>query len=383
MPASHPVARLRPRMDAAVIAAAALLTTVSVIAAASHPAPGSADDLAAIAPMRVARMAHTASALPDGSVLVAGGFTDQARAAQGAERYDPQTHTFAAVAPMRLLRHSHTATVLPDGTILLVGGFAAGNRPTASAEIFDPATMRFTDTGTLAAARGGHAAVPLSNGTVLIAGGVGPDWAYLKSAEVYDPAAGRFTPTGNMTVARESHVAVRLQDGGVLVAGGHRDRREAITIYASAERYDVATGTFRAIGPMTTRRHKHDAVRLADGRVLVTGGSDERDDRGTYATTELFDPRTDRFMAGPRMLLARYKHVGSSILLPSGEVLIAGGANHAERFNPRTHAFTRVAGSATLTGQFSAVAALADGGALITGGYGANRGPQATAWRYR
>jgi hypothetical protein len=342
-----------------------------------------ASEIASLPAMRVPRMAHTATTLTDGRVLVTGGFTDPRNAAAGAELFDARTSRFMAGPRMVLLRHSHTATTLPDGKVLLVGGFAAGNEVTASAELFDPVTLRFTSTGRMAVARAGHTAVRLANGTVLVAGGVGPNWTFLRSAEVYDPATGRFTPTGDMTVARESHVAVSLQDGGVLIAGGHRDRRAAITIYASAERYDAATGRFRPVGDMTVRRHKHDGVLLADGRVLITGGSDARDDKGMYDTSELFDPRLGTFVAGPRLTQRRYKHAGSSILLPSGDVLVAGGAATAERYSPTRGEFIPVRGSASLSGQFSAVAALDGGGVLITGGYGLDRGPQSSAWRYR
>jgi len=328
-------------------------------------------------------MAHTATTLADGRVVVAGGFTDPRHATAGAELFDPRTSRFAALPRMVMLRHSHTASVLPDGKVLLIGGHVAGNSVTASAELYDPATQRFTPTGHLGAARAGHVAVPLADGKVLVAGGVGPNWTFLKSAELYDPVTGRFTPTGDMSVARESHVAVRLLDGAVLIVGGHRDRRAAITIHASAERYDVASGRFRPVGNMTVRRHKHDGVLLADGRVLITGGSDERDDKGMYDSSELFDPRHGTFAAGPRLIHRRYKHAGSSVLLPSGEVLIAGGARQAERFLPTRGHFVPVRSDGSLSGQFSAVAALGTGGVLITGGYGLDHGPQATVWKYR
>ncbi|MDX2260313.1 MAG: kelch repeat-containing protein [Gemmatimonadales bacterium] len=342
-----------------------------------------AKEIVPLTAMRVARMAHTATPLADNRVLVAGGFTDPRHASASAELFDARSARLVALPPMVTLRHSHTATRLPDGKVLLIGGYVAGNSVTASAELFDPVTQRFTPTGRLGAARAGHVAVPLANGKVLVAGGVGPNWTFLKSAELYDPVSGRFTPTGDMTVARESHVAVRLLDGGVLIAGGHRDRRAAITIYASAERYDVTTGRFRAVGDMTVHRHKHDGVLLADGRVLITGGSDERDDRGMYDSSELFDPHRGTFAAGPRLIHRRYKHAGSSVLLPSGEVLIAGGAPEAERFLPTRGEFAPVRSEGSLSGQFSAVATLGDGGVLITGGYGLDRGPQATVWKYR
>ncbi len=223
----------------------------------------------------------------------------------------------------------------------------------------------------------------LADGKVLIAGGVGPGWTFLSSAELYAPATGRFTPTGTMTVARESHAAVRLQDGRVLIVGGHQGRRTAITLYTSAEAYEPASGTFRQVGEMLVRRHKHDAVLLRDGRVLITGGADERDNEGVYRTTELFEPRTGAFTAGPELKRPRYKHHGTGLLLPNGLVLLAGGAPEAETYDPSSRAFTIVAGDARMAGQFSAVAPLKGGGALVTGGYGNGSGPRASAWVYR
>lgn len=124
-------------------------------------------------------------------------------------------------------------------------------------------------------------------------------------------------------------------------------------------------------------------MRLADGRALITGGADQRDSAGVYGTTELFDAETGTFSPGPRMTRPRYKHQGSSILLPGGRVLIAGGATQAETYDSTRRTFTLVPGEPRLAGLFSAVAPLASGGALITGGYGSNSGPRASAWVYR
>lgn len=223
----------------------------------------------------------------------------------------------------------------------------------------------------------------LGTGKVLVAGGLGPGWTFLSSAELYDPATGRFSPTGSLTVARESHVAIRLQDGRVLIAGGHNGVRRNLTLLASAETYEPATGVFSAANDMRVRRHKHDGVLLPDGRVLITGGSDERDGRGVYNSSELFDPRTGAFTPGPPMRLGRYKHAGTSLVLPSGFVLIAGGAPQAELYDPRGNAFALVRGEPQMAGQFSAVASLKTGGALITGGYGNGGGPRSAAWLYR
>ncbi len=357
----------------------------AIIAAASLAAsltPANSADVRSTAPMHAARMAHSATTLRDGRVLVAGGFTGEEQAHTSVEAYDPAQRRFVTLPRLGTPRHSHTATLLASGKVLIVGGFASGGRTLTSAELFDPATNTVTPTGSLAAARAGHLAVALRDGTVLVAGGVGPDWQFLGSAERYDPVTGRFSPTGAMTVPRESHTALRLQDGTVLITGGHQGRRADITLYASAELYDPANGTFRRTGDMAIRRHKHDAVLLADGRVLVSGGSDERDDRGAYRSTEVYDPGRGSFAAGPTLALARYKHNGSSLLLADGRVLIAGGAPQAELVDMRRLTSSVVAGSDRLTGQFSASAVLRSGEVLITGGYGHDRGPQPLAWLY-
>ncbi|MDX2184029.1 MAG: kelch repeat-containing protein [Gemmatimonadaceae bacterium] len=340
-------------------------------------------ELVATAPMRIARMAHTATALPDGRVLIAGGFTDDARASVSAEAYDPRRGTFDALPRMGVVRHSHTATALRDGRVLIVGGYGRENAVLAQAEIFDPTTNRFEAVAPMRQARAGHVAVRLSDGRVLIAGGVGPNWTFLDGAEVFDPTTGRFSPTRSMTVARESHVAVLLDDGRVLVVGGHRGRRSAVELFASAELYDPRTERFTATGSMRVRRHKHDAARLPDGRVLVLGGSDERDDRGAYRSTEVYDPAAGRFRDGPDLQLARYKHAFNTLTLPDGSLLVSGGAPQAERYDPVANRFDLVPGAPQMGGQFSASALLPGGAALVTGGYGNGAGPRVDAWVYR
>ena len=333
--------------------------------------------------MGSARAAHTATTLRDGRVLVAGGFMREENSAAGAEVYDPATGMFTATGPMLTPRHSHTATLLADGRVVLAGGYDAQGEYLQTAEVYDPTSGTFTSVSPMTSARANHQAVLLQDGRVLLIGGVGTGWTFLSSAELYDPASASFTPTGSMSVPRESHAAVRLQDGRVFVVGGHQGRREAIELYTSAELYDPVNETFAPAGDMSIRRHKHDAVLLADGQVLITGGTDERDNRGVYTSTEIYDPNSGAFRTGEDMQRPRYKHSGTSLLLPNGRVLLAGGATQAEVYDSRTGAFALVGGEARMVGQFSASALLPDGRVLITGGYGENRGPQSSAWIYQ
>ena len=183
-----------------------------------------------------------------------------------------------------------------------------------------------------------------------------------------------------MTAARIPHVLVLLKEGKVLVAGGSGEGRRVL---AGAELYDPATGRFTPAGNMTTARHKHAAALLPDDRVLIVGGSDERDWRGQYATAELYDPATRSFRAIGRMSAARFKLQAAVLPLKDGRVLIAGGAERVEVYNPATKSFHAAAGSLGTARHFAAAALLSDGSALITGGYGDSSEGTTQAWIYR
>ena len=326
-----------------------------------------------------ARSAHTATTLLDGHVLVTGGFAGSEAGLASTEVFDPTSESFTPGPDLLQARLAHTATRLNDGRVLIVGGLDNGHY-LASAELYDPATGALTETGPLHDARSGHGAVLLADGRVLIVGGVGAGWTFLASAEIYDPESGVFTPTGSMQTARESHTATLLADGRVLVVGGHSGQRRSLEILASAEVYDPASGSFEAVGSLNTARHKHDAVLLADGRVLILGGADARDEQGQFASAELFDPRTTTFAPTADMHFTRYKIQGTSLRLPDGRVAVLGGPGQLETFDPATNAFMLSAIDLGPTRLFSAVAPLTDGRLLVTGGYGSGISASDGAW---
>jgi hypothetical protein len=348
---------------------------------ASEPLLPAAGRVVPIAPMTVSRAAHAATLLPDGSALITGGFGGSGSSLASAELYDPVKQSFSVVTPMATARSGHSSLLLPNGKVLIAGGYNGSYL--RSAELYDPATGEFGLTGSMTTARSGHVAVLLANGKVLVAGGVGDGWTFLDSAELYDPTTGTFQPTGRMSVARESHTANLLGDGRVLITGGHRGRRQAMVLYAGAELYDPATGRFGITGNMATRRHKHDAVTLADGSVLVLGGSDERDDRGAYRSAERYDPTTGRFSDAGTMHAARYKLNGSSVLLRDGTVLLLGGAGVSEIYDPAEREFRVVPEGVGVTRLFAVTALLPDGSVLLAGGYGTGVSSSPQAWIYR
>ena len=119
----------------------------------------------------IERSAPAAVALPDGRALVAGGASTgdgESVPLASAELYDPQTNLWTPAAPMSRPRQGATATVLPDGRVLVAGGTVkAGYWDTASAELYDPATNRWSPAADMGYARMFHAAVAHSDGRVL------------------------------------------------------------------------------------------------------------------------------------------------------------------------------------------------------------------------
>ena len=329
--------------------------------------------------MRVARAAHTATLLPTGDVLIAGGMADGGGAARSFEVFDPRRNAIARTGELLEARAGHTATALADGRVLVAGGY--NGMYVASMELFDSRTGRFAPAGRLQEARSGHAATLLGDGTVLFTGGVGAGWTFLSTAEIYDPRSGRSVAIAPLSVPRESHTATRLADGRVLIAGGHRGRRDAIVIYRSTEIYDPRSRRFSAAGDMNVARHKHDAVPLRGGGVLILGGADNRDWRGRYASTEIFDPATGRFAANGSMKAPRFKFRDTTLVLGDGRVLVAGGARQAELFTP-DGGFRAVPGDFGGDLSFAASTVLADGDALIVGGYDESQRNSARVWRY-
>ncbi len=328
------------------------------------------------------RAGHTATLLPNGKVLIAGGMVGDGGDLSSTEIFDPTTNIFTAAENMTVARAGHTATLLQNGKVLIAGG---NNRDYPnSAESYDPATGKFTQIGKMVTSRTGQTATLLNNGKVLLAGGVGTGWTFLADSEIFDPNTNTFTATGSMTTARESHTATLLRDGRVLITGGHKDRRANITIYTSTEIYNPASGTFTAAGNLTVKRHKHDATRLADGRVLIVGGSDERDWDGEYRNAEIYNPANGSFTAVKNNMNApRFKLQGTTILLKNGKVLIAGGANRAEVFDPATNSFSTASGDMGTERLFATATLLNNGQVLITGGYHLGNIVSNSAWIYR
>ena len=326
------------------------------------------------------RASHTATVLPDGTVLITGGFKKGPDGhsqiySRTAELFDPKTESFSRTADMNVRRAGHTATLLPDGRVLIAGGFTE-NGLTASAEVYNPVSQTFLLVGSLSAARGGSTATLLLGGDVLIAGG--GDVVTTASAELFHPATNQFSSTGSMTTPRLAHTATLLPDGKVLMLGGARDR----TVLSSAELYDPATGTFALAGTMRLPRYKHAAIVLKDGHTLILGGSDERDWRGKYSSAEIYDWKSGKFTSIPAMASQRFKFLDAVVQLKGGNILICGGSKTIEIFDFLMKHF-RTIGEFDQSYYYGTASLLKSGEVLIVGGYTDTIQSTDTAWIYK
>jgi N-acetylneuraminic acid mutarotase len=182
------------------------------------------------APLHFARAEATATLLAGGDVLVAGGASvysgSRGVVTAAAEIYDPTEDAWRIVASMSVARYHHFAAPLPDGRVLVGGGWAyTSNRDPslATTEIYDPAANTWTPAASMASGRARGIAVVLPGGRVLVVGGVDPGYKLKAGTEIYDPATGAWQAAGKLGTAVHGPAVALLRDGRVLAAGGAVD----------------------------------------------------------------------------------------------------------------------------------------------------------------
>jgi N-acetylneuraminic acid mutarotase len=306
-------------------------------------------------PLSAPRVDHTMTLLPNGRVLAAGGRSQAPNPLVNfntAEVFDPITEQWTPTGSMRDFRWSHTATLLPDGRVLVAGGF--GGTPVGSganaqpvidtAEIYDPATGQWTRTGNLNVRRALHTAERLPDGRVLVVGGrtcnqpppATCNFMFVtNTAEIYDPATGQWTLAGSLSAPRHTTASVVLLDGRVLVPAGFQGTGVPSN---GGDVYDPATGTWSPIARLNVARSRQGAMLLPDGRVFVAFGFQGG------ATAEIYNPATNAWTFAPPLAGSSGRFNFAYQTLPNGKVMIASGqipatglSRSTDIYNPATN----------------------------------------------
>lgn len=248
---------------------------------------------------------------------------------------------------------------------------------------------RFTSATSIPGARKAHTATLLSDGRVLVAGGYGPggwfngiaggSWnGELDSAVIYSPITNTWAvagATGKMATYHSSHSATLLADGKVLVVGGSGN--------GMAELYDPVSNTWAAAGPANSPPVSigdgHTATRLQSGKVVITGGVGGNN--GSVASVVIFEPATNTWTTATSMINAREMHTAT--LLQDGKILVIGGTTDggatytatAELYDPVANSWS--AAASMTKGRMSHFATLLQNGkVLVTHGHAGGVGTE-------
>jgi N-acetylneuraminic acid mutarotase len=272
--------------------------------------------------MITARTDHTATLLANGEVLVAGGLSNGGSpigtsCTSTAEIYNPSTGQWTATGSMTITRGNHTATLLPNGKVLVAGGLCSGGftYPENSAELYDPSMGTWKATGSMNVARANTAAALLANGQVLTAGG-NPTSSGARSAELYDH--GHWTMTGSMNVYRPNLAATLLTNGDVLVFGGTGLASSASEFYNPTKKMWTMTGQYY-VAPSISG---HTLTLLGTGKAQVAGG---RDKYRITSYSRLYDSTTNSWPLSDASAMNHVREFHTATLLTNGQVLAAGG----------------------------------------------------------
>lgn len=353
---------------------------ITLAVPATAQAPILVDPLwASAGTLLVPRGGHTATMLPTGSVLVAGGISGTTATSTIAisELYDPVVGTLSATGSLATGRAYHSATLLLSGEVLVAGGVEQTTTPPdplGSCELYDPSTGEFGPTGgPLAVMRYQHAATRLSGGSVLVVGGIDLTGASNATAELFDPASQTFSMVGSMPVPRGAPVATLLATGDVLVLGA--DLGANMVSNDGADLYHQAQGTFTSTNTLSPYRVTPGVALLPSGQVLVAGGS-EPSSRVPLASAELYDPSAGTFSPTQGVLGAATASPLATVL-PTGEVLLEGGvdaslavSDQASLYEPSSQTFMQDGTLDTARAGHTATL-LPSGTVLLTGGFDA------------
>ena len=274
------------------------------------------DRWSAMPPLPAPRTSHSATLLPDGRVLIVGGWSGDYRnplaVAASVLLWDPTTHQWSATHDLPRGREGHVATLLPSGNVLISGGLDERNAPIHDLVLWDHMTGQWSDAGRAHDRMQllDHTTALLPNGNVLLLPTFGQEMAAWSPQPARDPSGNWVSPRGRPTITR-------LTDGRFLMVGGEI---EGYPLF-DAHIYDPATQRWSDTGQMHYPRKDHHATRLVDGRVLVFGGNTAQSLHDPYdlqekVPAEIWDSGTGEWQLFPALATQNCPKYSNGITLP-------------------------------------------------------------------
>ncbi len=263
-----------------------------------------------------ARFGHTLTGMGDDVFAIGGSMgacPDQAVVSvDGIERLVPGGD-WQTVATLPA-RSRHTATALPDGTILIVGGIDSDGTHLSRVDRFDPVTSLVSPGAPLTVGRSGHRTAIVTDDRLLVVGGWTDDADGYKTAELIDLASGSARDVSEGLGGVVGHVSlVELRDGSVLLVD--RDR---------TLRFDPASEAWQVTAQPPRWFEQPGAALLASGKVAVVASAESGQftEAGPVIAPMAFiyDPATDTWMRREQAPFAGTLFVGET--LPDGRTLL-------------------------------------------------------------
>lgn len=351
--------------------------------------PSVAQSITAVGSLSQPTMAHSATLLDDGRVLVV--------ATTGrSEVFSPSSNTWSLTASMAQGGEKHTATKLIDGRVLVVGGFVRRvvmnsvgaysiDHGVSRAELFAPMAEQWSSAGALSSNRAFHTATRLANGDVLVVGGetysLNPSTGEqvgmpVNSVERFSALTGQWAVVGALPNALSRHTATLLANEKIVLLGGINAAGNATT---TCLQLDTTTYVSTACSPLPAPRSQQIATLLPSGQIQVSGGAS-----ATETFEPVYTPGTDNWAQST--LPAATSRDYAAVLFNQNSLIVWGQATYSP-YSPGTNSSPPVFDAAMrlLTAQPSAFALpsppvagqtmtpLMDGRILVAGGYSSVR----------
>jgi hypothetical protein len=324
------------------IASSVLAVVVGALLLVAPPARAADEDSTdwhELPPPATGRVEAAGTFLSDGRVLVAGGIFEQIMmgGTTSAEVFDPTTSVWTSVAPTKAGRIYAELVTVSGGAVLfgdatMVQNEAIGERWDAATDTWNdlPAPASWTSSSTVTDA------VALGADRVLVVASTSDfDGRQESRASVFDAASSTWQDTGPFVEPRVAPALAVLNDGRVLAIGGRAPAVQSTSLdygpaLATTEVLDPATGQWTAGPALTETRLAPQAALLRDGTVLVVGGgrAHDRAEASQDTTAEVLDLTTGTATPTDELRFPRSHH--TVVALDDGRALVVGGVTDGD-----------------------------------------------------